>query len=116
MKNKIIQAAHEQTPSGVWQQLQSSVGELYHHIISNKFNRAMLAADITIADTAIGFPIAAKALYEIKVHNPLVNSTYLDPTIMLSSMILSAAISFYIYEKALRKLYELKRSNHYGIC
>ena len=104
-----------QTHDGdVWKQLTSTVLEIYHDILSSKPNRLILTADLTAVDIAIGFPAAAKVLYEIDLHNPVNAAPYLNPIILLSSTLISGAIAFYLYEKALYRLSKLKRSGKGG--
>lgn len=95
--------------TNAWKQLTSTVLEIYHDILSSKPNRLMLTADLTAADISIGFPAASKVLYEIDLHNPVNAAPYLDPIILLSSTLISGAIAFYLYEKALYRLSKLKR-------
>ncbi|MGC8537797.1 MAG: hypothetical protein ACP5MZ_02315 [Candidatus Micrarchaeia archaeon] len=104
----------KQRPQGsdgnAWKQLTSAVSEMYHYILSSKPNRLMLTADLTAADIAVGFPVAGKALYEMNLHSQISPAPYLDPIIILSSTLVSGAIAFYIYDRALYKLSKLKRS------
>lgn len=88
----------------------STFHQLYETITSSKLNRVLLAANLTAADLIFGFPLAAKALYEINLHTNAANTAVLGPIVLLSSTAVSAALSFYIYEKAIAKLSKLKRS------
>ena len=97
-----------------WKQLTSTVLEIYHDILSSKPNRLMLTAYLTAVDIAIGFPAAAKVLYETYLHNPVNAAPYLNPIILLSSTLISGAIAFYLYEKAPYRLSKLKRSGKGG--
>ncbi len=117
MKSKAISAQEAESKDmkdeskNLFQQLNSSFHQMYGAVVSTKLNRTLLAVDLTAADIAFGFPIAAKLLYEINIHNPTVNSANIGPAILFSSTAISAAISFYLYEKVISRLSKLKRQS-----